>query len=304
MSNTASQTEQDCGVLEAGEAVELLVKPHDKDLGGFTVRRLLPTAKRRMVGPWVFFDHMGPAEFGPGPGVNVRPHPHIGLSTVTYLFEGEIFHRDSLGNAEAIVPGDINLMVAGKGIVHSERERRERTQITRKLNGLQLWLALPESLEQIEPAFYHYSAADIPSSSVNGVDVRVLMGSAYGLSSPVKCFADTLYVEATLKSGQSLELPPAEQRALYIAKGEVKVGDTVVPEYGMAFLKQEVDARVEASKDTRIALVGGEAFTKRHIDWNFVATDKALIEQAKLDWKEGRFAKVVDDEQEYIPLPE
>ncbi len=303
MSNLTLHCEQECDVLESCGAVELIVEPRQKELGGFSVRRVLPTVKRKMVGPWIFFDHMGPAEFAAGDGINVRPHPHIGIATVTYLFEGEILHRDSVGSYQAIRPGDLNLMVAGSGIVHSERERPEVTAVAHRAHGLQLWLALPEALEEIDPAFYHYPDADIPRLTVDGVPVRVIMGSAFGTTSPVKTFAETLYLEADLKAGQSLELPAAEERAVYVAQGALKAKDTVIPEFAMAFFSDQPGITVEASSDARIAVIGGEAFNQRFIEWNFVSSRKERIEQAKQDWREGRFAKVPGDEDEFIPLP-
>lgn len=285
-------------------AVELLLQPRDKDLGGFSVRRVLPAAKRRMVGPWIFFDHMGPADFPPGEGINVRPHPHINLATVTYLFDGEILHRDSLGSLQPIRPGDINLMVAGRGIVHSERERPEVTASAHRLHGLQLWLALPESDEETDPAFLHYPGADIPSGKIDGVPLRVMMGSAYGMTSPVKTFADTLYVEAHLKAGQRLSLPSAPERALYVVSGLLRLEGTTLPEHSMAILSGASDLVVEAEAESRIALIGGEPLGQRFIDWNFVSSRKERIEQARADWREGRFPRVPGDEEEFIPLPD
>jgi len=211
MSNLAGQVTQPCDVDKNCSVMEKLLRSREKDLGGFSVRRLLPTTGQQMLGPWVFFDHMGPADFPAGRGINVRPHPHIGIATVTYLFEGEILHRDSLGNGQLITPGDINLMVAGRGITHSERERPEITEKPHRVHGLQLWLALPEEQEEIEPAFYHYPGEQIPAVDMEGVPARVIMGSAYGVTSPVKTFSETLYVEARLQPGQTLELPATEE---------------------------------------------------------------------------------------------
>ena len=304
MSNVTKQCESDCDKLPSNNGVELIVKPKEKNLGEFSVRRVLPSVQRKKVGPWVFFDHMGPAHFAAGNGVNVRPHPHIGIATVTYLFDGEILHRDSLGSYQLIHPGDINLMVTGRGIVHSERERPEVKQVPHRAHGLQLWLALPKEQEEIEPAFYHYPAKDIPSLSVGGVPVRVMMGHIYGVSSPVKVFSETLYLEAHLQAGQFLKLPLAEERAVYVAAGNLKVKNTVIPEHTMAFFTHDPEIIVEATSESRIALIGGQAFEKRFIEWNFVSSRKERIEQAKTDWKEGRFAKVPGDEVEFIPLPD
>lgn len=304
MSTQDRQLEHECNFADGCGAIDLIITPQDKDLGGFSVRRTLPTSKLKMVGPWIFFDHMGPAEFEPGSGINVRPHPHVNLATVTYLFEGEILHRDSLDSLQAIRPGDVNLMVAGKGIVHSERERPEVTATRHKLHGLQLWLALPEADEEIDPAFYHYPSAEIPSVDVDGVSVRVIMGQAYGVQSPVKTHAETLYIEAKLKAGQTLELPEAEQRALYVVEGSLSARDTVIPNHAMASLLAEPGITVKAEEDCLLALIGGEAFGKRYVEWNFVSSRKERIVQAKEDWKAGNFPIVPGDEDEFIPLPE
>ncbi|PMR66996.1 pirin family protein [Halomonas heilongjiangensis] len=304
MSNQAVQAEQECNFEHPCGAIELLIEPVEKNLGNFSVRRTLPSAERKMVGPWIFFDHMGPADFSPGQGIDVRPHPHVNLATVTYLFEGEILHRDSLGSLQCIRPGDINLMVAGRGIVHSERERAEVTRVPHRLHGLQLWLALPEKDEEVDPAFYHYPSKDIPATLAGDVPVRVMMGSAYGVTSPVKTFAETLYVEAHLQPGQTLTLPDAEDRAVYVAKGEVQARDSVIPEYAMAVFGQETGITLEAVRESRIAIIGGEALGERFVEWNFVSSRQERIEQAKRDWKSGAFPKVPGDESEYIPLPE
>jgi redox-sensitive bicupin YhaK (pirin superfamily) len=304
MSNVLDQAEQGCDSLSAScSAIELILTPRDTDLGGFSVRRLLPTAKRRMVGPWIFFDHMGPAHFAAGSGISVRPHPHIGIATVTYLFEGEILHRDSLGSVQPIRPGDINLMVTGRGMVHSERERPEVTAVDHGLNGLQLWLALPVEQEEVEPAFYHYPQQQVPQVTVEGVPVRVMMGSAFGVTSPVKQFSETLYLEADLRAGQSLALPAAPERALYVVSGEMQAESTVLPELSMTVFADQPGIVVTAVTDARIALIGGAPVGDRFIEWNFVSSRRERIEQAKEDWRAGRFPLVPGDEEEFIPLP-
>jgi redox-sensitive bicupin YhaK (pirin superfamily) len=286
-------------------AIDLMIYPKEHDLGGFTVRRALPAGKRRMVGPWIFFDHMGPAVFEPGKGIDVRPHPHINLATVTYLFEGEMLHRDSLGNELAIKPGEINLMVAGRGIVHSERQREAVKAADNVLDGLQLWLALPDADEEIEPAFHHYDHEQLPSLTVDGAAVRVLIGSAYGVQSPVRTFARTLYVEAALKAGQSLTLPDGvDERALYVVKGRLMALESVIDQFSMAVLHKGHTVTVYAVEDTQLALIGGEPLGPRYIWWNFVSSRKERIEQAKADWKNGAFPRVPGDEVEFIPLPE
>jgi hypothetical protein len=298
--------ERDCDDLEQQPCagVELVIKPREKDLGEFSVRRLLPVAGRHMVGPWIFFDHMGPAEFPAGKGIDVRPHPHINLATVTYLFEGEILHRDSLGSLQPIRPGDINLMVAGRGIVHSERERPEVRNVDHVLHGLQLWLALPEKDEETEPAFYHYPQRDIPTVEVAGVTVRVMMGEAFGVTSPVRTFARTLYAEATLEPGQSLKLPEEEERAVYLASGRLRLNATEINASELAVLQAREPVEVQALETSRFALIGGEKLGERFIEWNFVSSRKARIEQAKNDWRAGEYPKVPGDEDEFIPLPE
>jgi len=303
MSNEALRIEQECDFSQGCDAIELIIQPRDTDLGGFFVRRVLPSARRRMVGPWIFFDHIGPAGFAAGKGINVRPHPHVNLATVTYLFEGEILHRDSLGSLQPIRPGDINLMVAGRGIVHSERERPEVTAVAHKLHGLQLWLALPEADEEIEPAFYHYPGTRIPAVTVGDVPVRVMIGSAYGVTSPVKTFAETIYVEARLQPGQTLLLPDAEERAVYVASGSLRARDDVIPEHALAVFSPEKSVVLEAVSESRIGIIGGERMSPRFIEWNFVSSRKARIEQAKADWQAQRFPKVPGDAEEFIPLP-
>jgi redox-sensitive bicupin YhaK (pirin superfamily) len=304
MSNLERSMEVECDVVRSRGAIELLIQSRTKDLGGFSVRRVLPTKERQMVGPWIFFDHMGPARFSAGDGINVRPHPHVNLATVTYLFEGEILHRDSLGNLQPIRPGDINLMVAGKGIVHSERERPEVTASDHTLHGLQLWLALPEDKEEMDPAFMHYPSDQIPATEIDGVQVRVIMGSAFGLTSPVAVYSDTLYVEAHLQPGQKLTLPHTEERAIYVAQGSLRARDTDIPTFNMAVLGPDSDIEVVAKEETRIALIGGEHFKPRFMAWNFVSSREERIEQAKSDWKTGRFPLVPGDEDEFISLPE
>lgn len=303
MSTLQSGADERCPASPGCGAIEQVLRPRDKDLGGFTVRRLLPTARRKTVGPWIFFDHMGPADFPAGRGIDVRPHPHINLATVTYLFEGEILHRDSLGSVQPIRPGDINLMVAGRGIVHSERERPEVRARPHRLHGLQLWLALPEAEEECEPAFLHYPSGDLPRVTVGGVPLRVMMGSAYGVTSPVRGFAGALYVEARLRPGQRLVLPDAAERALYVADGALRAGETELPEHSMAILDGTPGVEVEAVAESRIALIGGDPVGPRFIDWNFVSSRKARIGQAREDWRAGRFPKVPGDEEEFIPLP-
>lgn len=303
MSVVSKELEEECAFRPGCGALEVLVAAPSRSLGDFSVRRSLPTRARRRVGPWIFFDHMGPALFSPGPGIDVRPHPHVNIATVTYLFEGEILHRDSVGSQQAIRPGDINLMVAGRGIVHSERERLEVTAFERRLHGLQLWLALPKEAEEIEPAFYHYPSAEIPALQVNGIALRVLMGSAYGVTSPVRTFSETLYVEAHMRPGDVLDLPEVEERAIYIASGELQAKEDVLPQCNLAVFAAGPGVQVTANRESRIAIIGGSDIGERFMDWNFASSRRERVAQAKKDWQERRFAPVVGDEEEFIPYP-
>jgi len=259
--------------------------------------------KQRAIGPWVFFDHFGPVKFKPGEGINVRPHPHINLATVTYLFEGEIFHRDSLGNSLPILPGAINLMVAGRGITHSERTRDDLRESGYSLHGLQLWMALPEAHEETNPDFIHVPADDIPQLKQDGVVLRVMMGSAFGLISPVKTFSPTLYFEADMEDGASFDVPPVDEIGLYVVKGEAVVDGEIAPINAMSVLNPSAKTII-ANGDTRLAAIGGTRLGHRYLDWNFVSSRKSRLAKAKEDWKAGRFEKVVGDEDEFIPLPD
>jgi redox-sensitive bicupin YhaK (pirin superfamily) len=284
-------------------AVELVIETRERDIGGFSVRRVLPAARQRMVGPFIFFDHIGPADFPPGQGIQVRPHPHIGIATITYLFEGMIMHRDSLGYALPITPGAVNLMTAGRGIVHSERagDDLDRSAV---LHAIQSWIVLPADQQECDPEFQHFPAESIPGTSVGNVDVRVIIGEAWGLKSPVPCRSSTLYAELHLPGGAALALPTAyQQRAVYAVQGSVQIAGTTLQPRSMAVLEPGRELVVEAITDSRLMLIGGEPLGKRHIWWNFVSADPARIEQAKQDWLAGRFALVPGDD-EFIPLPE
>jgi len=284
--------------------IEVLIEPATKDLGEFTVRRALPDKQRQRVGPFIFFDHMGPAVFPPGTGVNVRSHPHIGLATITYLFEGEILHRDSLGHVQPIRPGEINWMTAGKGIVHSEKVTEELLASGQKLHGLQTWVALPLEHEEIEPRFEHYPAGGIPSLQLDGVDIRVIIGSAYGESSPVQTASTTLYVEARFAPNTSLALPPAEELAVYVVEGSIEIGAQRVNAGVLAVLSNNPSGTISASEKTHVMLCGGESLEgERIVWWNFVSSSRERLEQAKRDWREGRFGEV-PGEDDFIPLPE
>jgi redox-sensitive bicupin YhaK (pirin superfamily) len=288
---------------KSGGAIELLITPAEKDLGEFTVRRVLPSPERRMVGPFIFFDHMGPAVFAPGEGIQVRPHPHIGLATITFLFEGEIMHRDSLGYVQPIEPGAVNLMTAGKGIVHSERSGADFETLA-YLHGIQSWIALPEDQEERDPGFAHYPAGDLPRLDAGEVAVTVIMGEAFGAASPVKTFSPTLYLDCHMPKGSTLVLDDLyDERAVYVVSGEVCFGEQALTAGVMAVVCPDQPIRLYADVDSQVMVIGGAALGNRHIWWNFVSSSKARIEQAKADWREGRFDEVPGD-SEYIPLPD
>lgn len=291
----------DCSATDG--SVELVIKPNAKDLGGFTVRRVLPSRDRRMVGPFIFFDHMGPAEFPPGEGIQVRPHPHIGLATVTYLFAGEIVHRDDLGFVQPIRPGAVNLMTAGKGIVHSERAGDD-LDTTSRLHGIQSWMALPEDEQECDADFVHYPASDLPVFEQDGVRVTVIIGEAFGRASPVAVRAPMLYLELRLPAGSAIEIPADyEERAAYVVDGEVRIDDQSFAGGLMAVARSDKPLRLAAVDDSHVMIVGGAHMGKRHIWWNFVSTSKERIEQAKKDWEEKRFGSI-PGETEFIPLPD
>jgi hypothetical protein len=294
------------GDAAAADAIDLVIVPRSVDLGGFAVRRALPHVKRRMVGPFIFFDHFGPVEFRSGQGIDVRPHPHIGLATVSFLFDGEIMHRDSLGSLAAIHPGDVNLMTAGRGIVHSERTAPDHRDGGERLHGLQLWVAMPAGDEEIAPSFAHHDQAELPIVAGDGKIVRVVIGSLYGRRSPVPTLCDTIMADATLTPGAVLPIDAhTQERALYVVTGEIDIaGDRFAA--GRLLIFRPGDAMtVTAASEARVVLVGGAAMDgPRHIWWNFVSSRKERIEQAKADWKLGRFDTVPGDEAEFIPLPE
>lgn len=287
------------------EAIEQVIVPRVSDIGGFEVRRALPSIGRKMIGPFVFFDQMGPSEFLLGQGLDVRPHPHIGLSTVTYLFDGSIQHRDSLGVVQEIRPGALNLMTAGRGVVHSERSSAEARQAPqRRLFGIQLWAALPKSHEEIAPAFIHHEEAELPRIVGEGKRVRLIMGAAYGETSPVEFPHPALYAEAILAPGSILPLDDDyDERAVFIVSGEIDIaGDTFGPGRLLVF-KPGDRISILGLTNARLMILGGQPMDgKRHIWWNFVSSRKERIDQAKADWAAGRFDSV-PGESEFIPLP-
>ena len=296
----------DCSSCPSTPAIATIIDARPRAIDGFPVRRLLPSVARRLVGPFIFFDHMGPAALAPGEGMDVRPHPHIGLATVTYLFEGEIVHRDSLGSCRPIRPGDINWMTAGRGIVHSERTSQELRRSGSRANGLQLWVALPLAHEEAEPAFHHHPAHTLPALEQAGARICVLAGRAYGVESPVRTFSPLFYVDIVMTVGCDLPVPSAhEERAVYVVEGAVACGAERAEPGRMLVFTPGADVRLRAETASRVVLIGGAPIDgNRHIWWNFVASSKERIERAKRDWKDGRFPKVPGDDVEFVPLPE
>ena len=286
-------------------ALRHVIVPRPRDIGGFEVRRVLPSLAVRSVGPFVFFDQMGPAELAPAQGIDVRPHPHIGLATVTYLFDGAIVHRDSLGTVQAIEPGAVNWMTAGRGIVHSERSDSELRKRRQKLYGIQIWVALPREREETEPDFTHYPAASLPVSESEGATVRVIAGNFRGRTSPVKTFSALFYADAVLQRGASLTLENAyEERAIYLLEGSVAIREQVFEPGRLLVFSPGDEIAVSAASNARVLFFGGAPLDgPRHLWWNFVSTSREGIERAKADWREKRFA-AVPGETEFIPLPE
>ncbi len=286
-------------------AISHVINPHIKDLGGFSVRRILPAFPTRMVGPFIFLDHMGPADFAAGAGIDVRPHPHIGLATVTYLFEGAFMHRDSLGNAQRIEPGDVNWMTAGRGIVHSERTPQEDRASASRIHGLQSWVALPVKYERCTPAFSHHPKASLPAIAEGGVTMTLIAGSAYERRAPAPVFSDMFYLAAEMTPGSVCRLPAEhEERAVYVVDGDVKVAGSPLAPQHMAVASAGAAIEIKAVTAARVMLLGGAKLDGEHfIWWNFVASSKELIEEAKARWQAQSFAPV-PGETEFIPLPE
>jgi hypothetical protein len=291
--------------IPAEDPVELVIEPPLRDIGDFVVRRALPDPRRRMVGPFIFFDHFGPVDFGPGRGMDVRPHPHIGLATVTYLFDGRILHRDSLGSVEEIAPGEMNLMTAGRGIVHSERTPPGPRASGQKMLGLQSWVALPRALEETEPSFQHFDAAVLPLVEDRGMRARIVVGSAFDAHSPVETLSPWFYVELALAADAVIPLDAAyEERALYLVSGAVEIAGGRFDTPELLVFRPGQPIAIRALADARLMLLGGAPLDgPRYVWWNFVSSSRERIEQAKADWKEGRFAPV-PQETEFIPLPE
>jgi redox-sensitive bicupin YhaK (pirin superfamily) len=287
------------------EAIETLIVPRAHDIGGFEVRRALPSSRRRLVGPFIFFDRMGPAVLRAGQAVDVRPHPHIGLATVTYLFDGRIRHRDSLGTEMVIAPGEVNLMTAGRGIVHSERSPEEMRGASLSISGLQTWLALPDGREEVDPAFEHAPASALPTFEWEGVQGRLIIGAFEGIRSPVTGHSETLYADIMLKPGAVRIPADTEERAVYVLEGEIDIaGDRFASDHLLVFRAGD-EILVRAGQAAHLVLFGGAALgSPRYIWWNFVSSSRERIEQAKEEWRSGRFDIVPGDAEEFIPLPE
>ncbi len=293
------------------EDIELIITGRERDLGGFHVRRILPCSTHPMVGPFIFFDHMGPAVFAAHEGIDVRPHPHINLATVTYLFEGKIRHRDSLGSDQLIEPGAINWMTAGHGIVHSERTPEDLRQTGSRVSGIQCWVALPKEFEEISPDFKHYPAMSLPEFQRGDVHLKLLLGNALGHQSPVKVHSDLFYLYVKMPKGSKMDFPlEGREGAAYVVDGALLINGKSIDQYAMAVGKQCGSLALEALEDSQIMLLGGKSVGKRYIYWNFVASSLEKIEQAKLDWATGpgnaksRFPKIPHDDKDFIPLPE
>jgi len=278
------------------------------DLGdGFFVTRLLPQIARRSIGPFVFFDYFGPVDFAPGKGIDVRPHPHIGLATVTYLFDGSQMHRDTLGTVQEIKPGDVNWMTAGRGIAHSERTGAEVRASGHRMHGIQSWVGLPQADEEAPPEFHHVGVADLPEREESGVTLRLIAGTAFGLTSPVKTFSPIFYADARFAPGGALHYSAEhEERAFLVIEGEIQTGDVEVHGPGaMLTLEAGEEVTLYADGPARVMLLGGAKLDgERHIWWNFVASSRERIERAKQEWKEGKFGLIPGDDKEFIPLPE
>jgi redox-sensitive bicupin YhaK (pirin superfamily) len=286
--------------------IDVVIEGRARDIGGFPVQRSLPSGVRRSVGPFIFVDHMGPAVLEPGHGMDVRPHPHIGLATLTYLIEGEIVHRDSLGNVQAIRPGDVNWMIAGAGVAHSERTAPDVRARGSRMLGLQTWIALPRDHETMAARFEHHPQHALPTIEQPGVSLRVVAGSAYGAIAPTSVLTPTLYVHAAMDAGSVLAIDDTHaERAVYVIDGEIECDGRGFGAATMIVLQAEAAATISARTAANVMLLGGAPLDgTRHIWWNFVSSDHARIEQAKARWRDGQFDKVIDDEVEFVPLPE
>lgn len=285
--------------------IKTVIRPKAKDIGGFEVRRALPSVEARTVGPFIFFDQMGPATFAPGTGIDVRPHPHIGLATLTWLIEGEIMHRDSLGYVQPIRPGEVNWMTAGSGIVHSERTPNNVRAAGHALLGLQVWMALPSDKQETDPSFQHYDASELSTFTRDDTTITIVAGDAWGVTSPVSVFSRTLYADVRMEPGATLDVPAQhEERALYVVSGSVCLGEEKFGAATMIVLREGENVPVQTAEGAHLALIGGDRLKQpRRLWWNFAHTDAGMIEKAKDRWKSGGFGNVPSD-GEFIPLPE
>ena len=294
------------GEAAAADAIETIIVPRLRDIGAFVVKRALPAQQRQMVGPFIFLDAFGPGEAISGEKFDVRPHPHIGLATVTYIYQGSIIHRDSVGSEQAIHPGDVNWMTAGRGIAHSERAPKESYGKTVKVHGFQTWVALPKVSEEAAPTFHHHGQAELPIITGDGATVRLAVGSLYGERAPVATFSEMFFADVMLEASAKLPLDAShEERAAYLAEGTVEIGGETFEPDRLILFKPGEGMTITAKTAARLILLGGEPMDgPRHIWWNFVSSTMERIEQAKADWKAGRFDKVFGDEKDFIPLPE
>lgn len=306
MSRLADCADPECSTEGCPESVEVVIVPRTGDIGGFKVERALPSRQKRLIGPFVFWDQMGPGEFLAGQGIDVRPHPHVGLSTVTYLFDGSLDHRDSLGTHMTILPGELNLMRAGTGIVHSERTGSEDRVKASRLYGIQSWLAQPKHLEDSTPAFEHFGTDDLPRLDAEGIEASLILGGAFGLESPVKTDWETLYADIKLAPGAVLPLPrETEERAVYVVRGAVEIAGVTYPAGQMISFRPGADVSIKALDDVHLMLLGGAAMDgPRYVWWNFVGSSLDRIRDAAERWQKQSFAKVPGDEEEFIPLPD
>lgn len=285
--------------------IELVIPSRQRDLGGFEVGRVLPFPTHRMVGPFIFLDHMGPADFAAGKGIDVRPHPHIGLSTVTYLFEGAMFHRDSLGSALEIRPGEVNWMTAGKGIVHSERATPEQATQPHRMHGLQAWVALPNEAEENDPAFAHHGPEDLPTYEAGGLWARLIAGHAFGAEAKVKTHSPLFYIHWEMQPGTVTSMPSGHsERAAFVVDGEVEIDGQTFGAGQMVVFTKGSEPVLKAKVKSTVAALGGEPVGQRYIWWNLVSSSQDRIEQAKADWAAGRMTLPPGDDHDFIPLPE
>lgn len=296
--------EPKCHLHEEHPTVRMVIRSKEKDLGGFTVRRALPNARLRALGPFVFVDHMGPSTFPPHAGISVRPHPHIGLATVTYLYAGEVLHRDSVGSEQVIAPGAVNWMTAGRGIAHSERMTEKGKTEGGSLHGLQLWVALPRADEEMAPSFRHYPKGELPEVEAPGVAAKVLVGEYLDARSPVETRNPITFVDVRAEAGATIPVPDIPERGLYLVEGAIACGDHRLDAPCLVVLEAGTIDPITATTDARVAILGGDPLDgERTIWWNFVSSRPERIEQAKRDWEERRFGTVIHDEDERIPLP-